>query len=45
MVKDIPREKYKLRLLSSGAEIKDDKQLFQYKLENDANIQLMKSEL
>jgi len=33
-----------LRLLAAGAEIKDDKQLFQYKLHNDYLIQMMKSD-
>lgn len=33
-----------LRLLHNGAEIKDDKRLSQYKLENNSNIQIMKRE-
>lgn len=35
--------KLKLRLLCSGAEIKDDVKLYQYKLQNDYLIQMMKS--
>jgi len=33
----------KIRMLYSGAEIKDDSKLFQYKLQNDYLIQIMKS--
>lgn len=38
----INEKEYKLRLFFSGSEIKDDQFLYQYKLENDFKIQVMK---
>lgn len=40
---NLNRDEYRLRLFFSGNEIKDDHLLFQYNLEDDYKIQVMKS--